>query len=127
MKCYPMIVVSDVEASSLWYRELVGLTSGHGGDEFEMLMAGQDLALMLHRADFVEHPALEDPREGGADRGVLLYFSVDDVGSVFERAGAMSANVLDDPHENPKARAIEFTLRDPDGYALTISQWAGGA
>ena len=125
MKCYPMISVSDVEASSRWYRELVGLTSGHGGDEFEMLMAGQELALMLRHADSGEHPAIEDPREGGAGRGVLLYFSVDDVGPVFARAQAMAADVLDEPRENPKAGAIEFSLRDPDGYALTISQWAG--
>ncbi len=37
----------------------------------------------------------------------------------------MGAELIDEPHENPKARAIEFSLRDPDGYALTISQWAG--
>ena len=42
---------------------------------------------------------------------MLLYFSVDDVGPVFERAKAMAADVLDEPHENPKARAIEFSVR----------------
>ena len=80
MKCYPMIVVSDVEEGSRWYRELAGLTSGHGGDEFEMLMPGQGLALILHHADPVEHPTIAGPREGRAGRGVLLYFSIDDVG-----------------------------------------------
>ena len=125
MKCYPMIVVEDVEASSRWYRELLQLTSGHGGDEFEMLMADDDLALMLHHLDFTEHPAIDDPREGGPGRGVLLYFSVDDVRPAYERAVAMGVVLIDEPHENPKARAIEFSLRDPDGYALTISQWAG--
>lgn len=125
MKCYPMIVVRDVEASSAWYREVLGLTSGHGGDEFEMLMADDDLALMLHHLDFAEHPAIDDPREGGVGRGVLLYFSVADVGPCYERARALGADVIDEPHENPKARAIEFSLRDPDGYALTVSQWLG--
>jgi hypothetical protein len=30
-------------------------------------------------------------------------------------------------HTMIEARAIEFSLRDPDGYALTISQWVGAA
>ncbi len=125
MKCYPMIVVRDVAASSAWYQELLGLTSGHGGDEFEMLMTADDLALMLHHLDFAEHPAIADPREGDAGRGVLLYFSVDDVAVHFKQAQEMGVELIDEPHENPNARAIEFSLRDPDGYALTISQWAG--
>ena len=37
----------------------------------------------------------------------------------------MGVEPIYEPHENPEARAIEFNLRDPDGYALTISQWAG--
>ena len=86
MRCTPMIVVRDVEASSAWYQELLGLTSAHGGSEFEMLMSGHELLLCLHHLDFSEHPALSDPTQGGAGRGTLLYFSVDDLGPVFERA-----------------------------------------
>ena len=123
MHCYPMIVVRDVEASSKWYQELLGLSTGHGGTEFEMLMGGDGLALMLHHVDFAEHPALSDPRQGTPGRGVLLYFSVDAVEPVFERATAMGVDLIDEPHENPKAGAVEFSLRDPDGYSLTISKW----
>ena len=122
MHCHPMIVVRDVEASSKWYQELLGLSTGHGGAEFEMLMSGDGLALMLHHVDFGEHPALSDPREGTPGRGVLLYFSVDAVEPLFERATTMEADVIDEPHENPKAGAVEFSLRDPDGYSLTISR-----
>ena len=125
MHCYPMIVVRDVQASSTWYHELLGVTSGHGGDEFEMLMADGELALMLHRLDFAEHPALDDPTAGTPGRGVLLYFSVDAVDAVYGRARDMGADLIDGPHENPKAGAVEFSLRDPDGYALTVSQWTG--
>ena len=39
-----------------------------------------------------------------------------------ERAQAIGADVIDEPHENPKARAIEFSLRDPDGYAISVAQ-----
>jgi len=121
-----MIVVEDVAASSKWYRELVGLRSAHGGDEFEMLIGAEgDLELMLHHLEFTEHPGIEDPRQGKPGRGVLLYFSVDDVQSAFERARAAGADLVDEPHLNPASRSVEFTLRDPDGYALSISQWNG--
>ena len=125
MKCYPMLVVRDVAKSSAWYQRLLGLTSAHGGDEFEMLMAGDDLVLTLHEIDVSEHPVIADPAAGVAGRGVLVYFSVDDVSRYFERAREMDADLVDEPHMNPKAHSMEFSLRDPDGYALTISQWSG--
>jgi catechol 2,3-dioxygenase-like lactoylglutathione lyase family enzyme len=125
MNCTPMLVVRDVEASSLWYRQVLGATSGHGGDEFEMLMAEDRLLLMLHNLDFAEHPAVEDPRGGDPGRGVLLYVSVDDVEAVFQRARELGAELVDEPHLNPKARAVEFSVRDPDGYGITVSQWRG--
>ena len=125
MKCYPMLVVKDVSKSSAWYQRLLGLTSAHGGDEFEMLMAGDDLVLTLHHHDVTEHPVIADPAEGVPGRGVLVYFSVDDISRYFALAREMDADLVDEPHMNPKAHAMEFSLRDPDGYALTISQWAG--
>ena len=49
----PMIQVSHVEASSAGYQRTLRLVSGHGGDEFEMLFAGEPYAtpllLQLHR------------------------------------------------------------------------------
>ena len=123
MECYAMVVVRDVAASSHWYQELLGLKSGHGGGEFEMLMSGDRLVLMLHHRDSAEHPAIAVPAEDAPGAGVLLYFSVTDVQQVFERAREMDADLIDEPHENPKANAVEFSLRDPDGYALTVSRW----
>ena len=122
-----MLVVRDVPASSRWYQELLGLKSAHGGEEFEMLMGERGLDLMLHHLDFAEHPGIEDPRQGTPGRGVLLYFTVNDVQAAFERATAMGADLVDEPHYNPNARSVEFTLRDPDGYSLSVSEWKGGA
>lgn len=124
MKCYPMIVVRDVPASSTWYQELLGATSGHGGEEFEMIMSGHDLLLTLHHTDIEEHPGLAVP-DGAPVSGVVLYFSVEDVHPVFERAKTMGAELIDEPHLNEKARSVEFSLHDPDGYSLTVSQWKG--
>ena len=61
MKCYPMLVVRDVAASSLWYQQLLGAESAHGGAEFDMLMADGQLLLTLHHREVEEHPALSIP------------------------------------------------------------------
>ena len=42
------------------------------------------------------------------------------------RARALGAEILVEPHFNPEDAAREFTLRDPDGYALAISERAAG-
>ena len=43
MKPQPLIVLSDVAGGSRWFQEVLGLRSGHGGDEYEMLMDGVHL------------------------------------------------------------------------------------
>ena len=117
----PLIVVADVAASSRWYCELLQLSSGHGGDQFEMLMDENGLVLMLRDPHFDGQPSLSAPSEvRGA--GVLLYFTASDVGAVFERATAMGVDLLDSPHQNPLSHALEFSLRDLDGYGLVVAQ-----
>ncbi len=120
MRSEIMIVVRDVEKSSLWYQELLNLRGAHGGSDFEMLLDEDSLILMLHRAETDEHPALVSPTTNTPGVGVLLIFRVKDVDKVFETARTMHADVVDEPHENPQARQREFSLKDPDGYALTI-------
>lgn len=126
MKLTPMLVVRDVPRSSAWYRDLLGLVGAHGGDEFEMLQSEEgELQLMLHHRDAEEHPGLEYPDEGAPGLGVLLYFSVPELAPVVERARRAEADVVSEPHPNPKAHALEFTLRDPDGYLVTVAEWQG--
>ena len=115
-----MLVVRDVPVSSAWYQRLLGLTSGHGGDQFEMLMDGNELVLMLHHFDAKEHPSIADSSGTKAGAGVLLYFYADDVDAAYGRALEMNAEVVDEPHVNEIARQYEFSLKDPDGYALTV-------
>ncbi len=116
-----MLVVQDVEKSSAWYQELLEAESGHGGPHFDQIMKDGKTVLMLHHAGIREHTALAEPDPGEGGRGVLIYLhGGDDVETIHERALSMGANVFDEPHVNPEARQFEFSLRDPDGYALTI-------
>lgn len=63
IRAQPMVVVVDVEAASQWFQDVLGLASGHGGSEYEMLMDGSDLVAQLHQWDVDDHPHLGDPAD----------------------------------------------------------------
>ena len=49
MRPQPLIVLDDVEAGSLWFQQILGLVSGHGGTEYEMLLDGYEMVAHLHQ------------------------------------------------------------------------------
>jgi hypothetical protein len=53
--------------------------------------------------------------------GLLLFFRVDDFDASLQRARALVARLEEEPHVNPNTRTMEFSLRDPEGYYVTIS------
>jgi hypothetical protein len=53
--------------------------------------------------------------------GLLLFFRVDDFNSALQRARALVSRLEEEPHLNPSTQTKEFSLRDPDGYYVTIS------
>ncbi len=116
-----MVVVRDVEAASRWFQDVVGLTSGHGGDEYEMLLDDGQLVLQLHRWEADEHPFMGDPDDPSRGNGILLWFATDDVDAVVERARTASADVIDGPLENPNSHLREIWLRHPDGYVVVVA------
>ena len=121
-----LICVADVPTSSTWYCEVLGGTSGHGGDEYEQILVDGELLLQLHRTDVEDHHGyLADP---GATlgNGVALWFEVDDFDAAVARVRASGAKVQTEPHVNHNARQSEIWLRDPDGYLVVVagpSQW----
>jgi len=126
MLVVPMIQVADVVASSAWYQRTLGLTSGHGGEEFEMLYAAEPFAsallLQLHRWDAHEHGFLGSP-DVPVGNGSSLWFEVADragFDAAWTRAEESHAHVLAEPSWNPLAHHYEFTLGDLDGYVLAV-------
>jgi uncharacterized glyoxalase superfamily protein PhnB len=126
MLVVPMIQVADVVAASLWYQRTLGLVSGHGGEEFEMLFAGAPyesaLLLQLHRWDAHEHGFLGRP-DVPVGNGSSLWFGVADhadFDAAWKRAAESGAEVLAEPSWNPLAHHHEFALRDVDGYVLAV-------
>lgn len=129
-----MIAVRDVEASSRWYQEVLGLRSDHGGAEYERLLAGDELVLQLHHEDVEHHHGriAEGTRPRG--EGVLLWFGeVADFDGAVERAGRLGGPVVRAPHRNPPEGEgngpghREVWLRDPDGYVVVVASPDGEA
>lgn len=60
MRPQPMLALGDVEAGSRWFQDVLGLSSSHGGPDYEMLMDGGEMVAQLHQWEADEHPHLGD-------------------------------------------------------------------
>ncbi len=121
MKPQPMVVVRDVAECSKWFQEVLGLSSGHGGEEYEMLMDGGELVMQIHRWEAHEHPHLGDESNPSRGNGVLLWFATDDFDALVTRVEAAQAKVLDGPLYNPNGRQKEIWLEGPEGYRVVVA------
>jgi hypothetical protein len=61
------------------------------------------------------------PDKAPPGNGLLLFFRVDDFDMALQRARALVSRLDEEPHVNPSTETQEFSLRDPDGYYVTIS------
>ncbi|MGE5815497.1 MAG: hypothetical protein ACM36C_13495, partial [Acidobacteriota bacterium] len=53
------------------------------------------------------------------------FVRVDDFDVAMKRARALAPRLDEEPHVNPNTQTAEFSLRDPDGYYVTISALSG--
>jgi len=121
IKAQPLLYVRDVPASSAWYCALLGATSGHGGDEYERVMSGNDFILQLHSWDDDHHHGTPGDPDAAVGNGVIAWFALDDFDAAVTRATTLQATVVRAPHRNPNANQMEIWLRDPDGYLVVIA------
>lgn len=117
-----MIAVADVEATSRWYQRVLGVESGHGGREYEQLLADGEIVLQLHNLDVDHHHgSIADPDQPRGN-GVAVWFEVADFDAAVQRAKADAVDVHTDVHTNPNAGHREIWLRDPDGYLVVLAE-----
>ena len=119
----PLLVVTDVEVSSRWYQDVLGLASAHGGPDYEMLTYERRVVLQLHRIDAEEHPLLGRPPSAG----IAVWFADADVDATLGRIQSAGVMVAAGPLVNPNARHREVWLHDPDGHLVVVSSPAGDA
>lgn len=123
-RTWTIIGVRDVPRSFGWYQSLFGqAATAPAHDHFGQIVdADGTVLLCLHRWGAHEHPSLMSPDKASPGNGLLLFFRVDDYDLALERARGLAARFAEEPHVNPNTRTREFSLRDPDGYYVTISE-----
>src|SRR5438309_3377962 len=122
-RTWTIIGVSDVPSSFKWYQSLFGQPETRPGhaDFGQILDSDGTVLLCLHQWGAHEHPSLMSRDNATPGNGLLLFFRVDDFDRALKRARALVAQLEEEPHANPNTRTKEFSLRDPDGYYVTIS------
>src|ERR1700693_5585011 len=120
---WTIIRVRDVPRTFRWYQTLLGLEPGAPAhsDFGQLLDADGTVVLCLHEWGVEDHPTITSPDAATPGNGLLLFFRVDDLDAALVRARAAGTPLEEEPHVNPNTRTMEFSLRDPDGYYVTIS------
>jgi len=120
-RTWTIIGVADVAGSFKWYQSLFGQAPTSPAHDYfgQILDSDGTVLLCLHGWGAHDHPSLMSPDSAG--NGLLLFFRVDDFDMALPRARALVARLEEEPHINPNTETMEFSLRDPDGYYVTIS------
>ena len=114
---YIVIYVSDMERSTAFYRDVLGLPmkfTSPGWTEFDT----GSVAIALHRTGEEKLPPhLGRPPAGQAHLG----FVVDDLQTVYESLKAQDVYFSLSPQKQPTGRTLAV-LHDPDGFGITLQQ-----
>jgi catechol 2,3-dioxygenase-like lactoylglutathione lyase family enzyme len=122
-RLWTIVGVADVTRSFAWYRALLGQPAGSPAHNYfgQILDADGTVLLCLHQWGAHEHPSLTSQDLAAPGNGLLLFFRLDDFAAALQRARALPHPLEEEPHLNPNTGTMEFSLRDPDGYYVTIS------
>jgi len=122
-RTWTIIGVRDVRTSFKWYQSLFARPEAAPAhdDWGQICDVDGTVLLCLHEWGAHEHPSLASPDTASPGNGLLLFFRVDDYDAALERARTLVSQFEQEPEMNPNTRTMEFSLRDPDGYYVTIS------
>jgi len=126
-RLWTIIGVADVPHSTAWYQRLLGLPETAPAHDYFAQIVDPDgtVLLCLHAWGAHEHPSLTSPRAAAPGNGLLLFFRLEAFDDAFDnalrRARQLAGQLDEEPHLNPNTGTMEFALRDPDGYYVTIS------
>lgn len=120
------LTVADVEASTAFYRDLLGLEAGYVSlPAFAMIKVGGTMGGTIGLL------SVEEARKEGADYGtpaqrhaIHVEFTTDDLDGLYEELAARGMTFHEPPHDEPWERVM--TAYDPDGYAVEIAQGRRG-
>ncbi len=117
----PSLTVNDAARSLAWYRDVMGFFireewTPEGKLAGGVVQAG-DVLFFLTQDDFAKG---KDRRKG---EGMRLYCSTgQEVDGLAEQMKGRGAKMLQEPKDQPWG-GRDFTVEDPDGFKITISNW----
>jgi catechol 2,3-dioxygenase-like lactoylglutathione lyase family enzyme len=122
-RTWTIIGVGDVPGSVRWYQALFGQAATPPAHDYFGQIVDSDgtVLLCLHQWGAHGHPSLMSPDHATPGNGLLLFFRVDDFDLALQRARSLVDRLEEEVHLNPNTQTREFSLRDPDGYYVTVS------
>ena len=94
----------------------------HGGSQFDVLVNEEgEVMLCLHQWGAHDHPTMRD-LEITPGNGLILYFRTVHMEEIRQNLRNMDHPVEEEIQLNTNSLRREFSLVDPNGYYLTISE-----
>jgi catechol 2,3-dioxygenase-like lactoylglutathione lyase family enzyme len=122
-KLTPNLIVSNVERSVAFYRDVLGFSVGPTVPEqapyvFAIVQSGPvEIFLNAPEPAVTEYPAFKNQPIGGT---LTLFIEVADIASVHQSLQGKVTIVM--PFEHKWYGVTEFAFTDPDGYIITFAQ-----
>jgi catechol 2,3-dioxygenase-like lactoylglutathione lyase family enzyme len=122
-RTWTIIGVKDVPGSFKWYQSLLGLPETQPAHDYfgQILDADGTVLLCLHQWGAHDPPSLASADKATPGNGLLIFFRVDNFDESLRNARTLVTQFEEEPNLNPNTGTMEFSLRDPDGYYVTIS------
>jgi uncharacterized glyoxalase superfamily protein PhnB len=122
-KLTPNLIVSSVERSLAFYREVLGFTVQMTVPEASPLvfaiLANGEVEVFLNAPEpaYAEYPAFKSRPIGGT---LTLFMEVEHIKSVHDALAGRVTVVM--PLEHKWYGVTEFAITDPDGYVITFAE-----
>jgi lactoylglutathione lyase len=122
-KLTPNLIVSNVEQSVAFYRDVLGFTVAQTVPDasplvFAIVQSGSvEVFLNAPEPAYAEYPALKERPIGGT---LTLFIDVTDVRGLYATLKDRAPIVM--PLEKKWYGVTEFAIADPDGYLITFAE-----
>jgi len=122
-KLTPNLIVSNVERSIAFYRDVLGFDPGMTVPDaapfvFASVQSGPvEIFFNAPEPAVAEYPAFKDRPIGGT---LTLYIEVTDIQQVYDALDGRVTVAM--PFEKKWYGVTEFAIEDPDGYLITFAQ-----
>ena len=122
-RIWTIIGVKNVANSFRWYQKLLALPETVPAHTYfgQIVDIDGTVLLCFHEWGEHEHSSLSSPDLVKPGNGLLLFFRVDNFDASLANARSLVDRFEEEPNLNENTGTMEFSLRDPDGYYVTIS------